>query len=263
MKRGADLTAKFPGLFLVHHNKPGQRVASHRHNEQHLIVPLRGEVRIRTQDGDHGVAPGRMIYIPSELEHEFIATNDKEGERLIALIDRKLWERLGGPESSLKVLPNHQLCQEILYFLLLNPRSKLVGKLIETFVATLGEALESSAKLGTDTTIAHVSQRAKDPRVRRALETLESEFREDVRMADLSRASGLSERNLSRLFTQELGLGPKEILIRLRLEEAKRLLADENKSVTEACFEVGYSSLSRFIQSFRAHFGRLPSDIRR
>ena len=263
MKRGADLAAQFPGLFLVHHNKPGDHVNSHHHDEHHLIVPLRGEVSIRTADATVVVAPGRMIYIPSTLEHEFHSTNEKEGERLIALIDRRLWERVDGARSPLRVLPAHQLCQEILYFLLLNPKSKLVRGLIETFVVALSEALDANASAEGTESVHHLSQRAKDPRVRKVLDTLEKEFAQDLRVSELSKTAGLSQRNLNRLFVQELGIGPKEILIRLRLEEAKRLLVEERKCVTEACFEVGYTSLSRFIQSFRAHFGRLPSDYLR
>jgi len=100
-------------------------------------------------------------------------------------------------------------------------------------------------------------------RVKKAVDYLSEQYTESqLKIGQVAKFSGLSLRNLNRLFVEELGLGPKEILIRLRLEEAKRILGSEGVSVTEASYKVGYQSLSRFIQAFRGLFGYLPSETK-
>ena len=47
---------------------------------------------------------------------------------------------------------------------------------------------------------------------------------------------------------------------RLRLTEARRLMLDENKNVTEAAFDVGYESVSQFIREYRKMFGQSPKE---
>ena len=47
---------------------------------------------------------------------------------------------------------------------------------------------------------------------------------------------------------------------RLRLTEARRLMLDENKNVTEAAFDVGYESLSQFTREYKRMFGAAPKE---
>jgi AraC-like DNA-binding protein len=56
---------------------------------------------------------------------------------------------------------------------------------------------------------------------------------------------------------------PHEFLTRLRVERAKTLLANGHHNVTEACFEVGYSSLGSFSVLFARQVGLSPSEYRR
>jgi AraC-like DNA-binding protein len=260
MKSGRDIAVQFPGLFVVHHNKPGQHTAAHAHDDHHLIVPLRGEARLLVNGEEWSFGPGRMAYLPAQCEHEFLSTNTKEGERLIALIDPKLWKRAQGPLMGALLLPAQQLCKELLFQLILSPKSRSVPELCLCFASVLGEAIESGAALGTTDSMESLLARARDLRVRKAATKLQEQFRDDLKMDALAKASGLSARNFTRLFAQELGIGPKQVLIRLRLEEARRLLSEESLSVTDTCYRVGYQSLSRFIQSYRETFGRLPSE---
>ena len=56
---------------------------------------------------------------------------------------------------------------------------------------------------------------------------------------------------------------PHEFLTRLRIERAKTLLARGSHNVTEACFEVGFSSLGSFSNLFADRVGLSPSEYRR
>jgi len=49
----------------------------------------------------------------------------------------------------------------------------------------------------------------------------------------------------------------------MRLERAKRMLADDNQPMTEIAFSTGFSSHSNFTRSFRNATGTTPGEYRR
>ncbi len=58
------------------------------------------------------------------------------------------------------------------------------------------------------------------------------------------------------------GLTPVQYLLEVRLAEARRLL--ENRacdSIAQVAARVGYDDARSFSRSFRARFGRLPSEV--
>lgn len=61
-------------------------------------------------------------------------------------------------------------------------------------------------------------------------------------------------------FKSAVGMGPLQCQKRLRLTEARRLMLDESKNVTEASVEVGYESLSQFIRDYRRMFRAAPKE---
>lgn len=61
-------------------------------------------------------------------------------------------------------------------------------------------------------------------------------------------------------FKSAVGMGPLQCQKRLRLTEARRLMLDENKNVTQASLEVGYESVSQFTRDYRKMFGQSPKE---
>ncbi|MCX6119097.1 MAG: AraC family transcriptional regulator [Proteobacteria bacterium] len=259
MQKGQDIAVRFNGLFLVHHNLPGSDVKAHSHPEHHLIIPLQGEVTIELEGRRLTCGPGRMIYVSPNTSHIFKSAREK-GERLICMIDPIAWKKAEGERFDSVVLPASQLCKEILVYLLVNPKTKNVNALIDTFVRTCLELLEvthSNSELSLD----HIDANLSRPELRKAMSLAREHFSEDFTVAELARRSGLSVRNLSRLFQQELGMSPKHLLMRLRIDRAKELLLAGEMTITETAFEVGYQSLSQFISAFRQLTGQIPSEF--
>jgi len=100
-------------------------------------------------------------------------------------------------------------------------------------------------------------------RLCRARDLAGSSFREPVRLDLLAREACLSPFHFHRLFTSTFGETPHEFITRLRLDHAKCMLAANNLSVTEICFESGYTSLGSFSSKFQATIGSSPSEYRR
>ncbi len=70
---------------------------------------------------------------------------------------------------------------------------------------------------------------------------------------------GLGERALEKLFKTELGIGPKEVMRRFRLQAAaERLARADAPSCGELALELGYADQAHFIKDFKAVVGRSP-----
>jgi AraC family transcriptional regulator len=100
-------------------------------------------------------------------------------------------------------------------------------------------------------------------RVCRARDYASALFAESVTLEDLARVACLSQNHLLRTFRQAFGVTPHQFLTHRRLEEARRLLAESDLSVTEICLSVGFQSFSSFSTLFRNRFGVSPSEFRK
>ena len=82
---------------------------------------------------------------------------------------------------------------------------------------------------------------------------------------DLERAAseaGLSAFHFLRLFANVLGVTPHQYLVRSRLRHAARLLTDDDRSITDVAFDVGFGDLSNFVRTFHRAAGVSPRRFR-
>lgn len=84
-----------------------------------------------------------------------------------------------------------------------------------------------------------------------------------LQVADLADAAGYSPFHFSRLFSAQLGIGPGQYLIALRVGRAKELLLADDAAVIDVACEVGFDSLSSFGRRFRSTVGVTPGQLRR
>jgi len=98
--------------------------------------------------------------------------------------------------------------------------------------------------------------------VQHAVEFLSSHAAEGVRIGELSRVAGVSERTLRKAFHTVHGLSPKQFDLRQRLFGARRALCQVDaarKTVTTIACEFGIFELGRFSRAYKAAFGESPS----
>jgi AraC-like DNA-binding protein len=79
----------------------------------------------------------------------------------------------------------------------------------------------------------------------------------------VARAAAISPFHFIRQFEAVFGVTPHQYRIQCRLDEAKRLLAAGQHSVTEVCMAVGFSSLGSFSELFKRRVGAPPSSYQR
>jgi AraC-like DNA-binding protein len=150
-------------------------------------------------------------------------------------------------------------------------------------LVVLGElgqaALEGASDVGLDEVglwlasrlVSLVSDRARSAPApsardrRRAVEAaawIETHSAEEIDLDAAAREVGLSAFHFLRLFSRVLGVTPHQYLVRSRLRRAARLLADDERSITDIAFQVGFGDLSNFVRTFHKAAGVSPRRFR-
>jgi len=100
-------------------------------------------------------------------------------------------------------------------------------------------------------------------RLCRARDLLAAEYQSPISLDQAAREACLSPFHFHRLFRSTFGETPHDFLTSRRMDRARRLLASGEMSVTDVCFEVGYSSLGSFSTKFQTIVGRPPTQYQR
>lgn len=105
--------------------------------------------------------------------------------------------------------------------------------------------------------------RASDFRIRRALRLLDDIVGEQIDLATVSRAAGLSRPHFFKLFREQMGVPPTLYLNALRLERAIDRLARGEENVEAIGLDLGFSTAASFSRFFAANSVVAPSAYRR
>ncbi|GCE28693.1 AraC family transcriptional regulator [Dictyobacter alpinus] len=108
----------------------------------------------------------------------------------------------------------------------------------------------------------HVTFTAHMQAVQGAIQVMHSHLHELLTLEDLASVACLSPYHFNRVFRRLIGIPPGEFLSALRLQKARRLLLTTPLSVTDICFEVGYTSTGSFTSRFAQAVGLSPRMLR-
>lgn len=95
------------------------------------------------------------------------------------------------------------------------------------------------------------------------ISALEQRFNEPWTLAQMAKLAHVSRTSLLRVFRQATGKSPIDYLIGLRIEAAKRLLRQSERSMTDIALETGFGDSNYFARQFRLVTGRTPTVFRR
>jgi AraC family transcriptional regulator len=100
-------------------------------------------------------------------------------------------------------------------------------------------------------------------RVQMVLSTVNNDpFNHDINLGTLCTRCGISRRHMGRLFTASIGITFRQYLRSVRMAKALKLLAQNNVSVKEVAFTVGYSTCSAFSRDFKLAYNLTPTEFR-
>jgi AraC-like DNA-binding protein len=96
----------------------------------------------------------------------------------------------------------------------------------------------------------------------RARDAIDRDYAQPLDISALAGVAAASEAHFIRTFRATFGETPHRYLQRRRVERAMALLRNSDRSVTQICFDVGFSSLGTFSRTFSAVVGQSPSSFR-
>ncbi len=101
-----------------------------------------------------------------------------------------------------------------------------------------------------------------DPELSKVVRYLREHACEGIRMTDITRATGMERRTLERRMKALFGRSPKDELMRIQIEEAKRLLSSTELSIKAISMRTGFANSRYFTQVFRMRVGAAPGQYR-
>ena len=99
-------------------------------------------------------------------------------------------------------------------------------------------------------------------RLLRARDAMDRTYAQPLDIPSLARIAFVSEAHFIRTFRTTFGETPHRYLQRRRVERSMFLLRETDRSVTDICLDVGFSSLGTFSRTFRDIVGVNPTDYR-
>ena len=141
-------------------------------------------------------------------------------------------------------IPNQDTCMEA------QPSSARMLQWLERFYSEIGA--------GTD------CGEGTYPQVNRALRRIASSYGDNgLSLKELAAQWHISAAYLGKLFKEQTGEFFNDYLLKVRIEEAKRLLLEDKLRIGEIALEVGFSNQSYFNKMFRKIYGISPAEYRR
>ena len=99
-------------------------------------------------------------------------------------------------------------------------------------------------------------------RLLRARDAMDRAYAEPLNVRAVAAVAHISEAHFSRSFRIAFGETPHRYLQRRRVERSMFLLRETDRSITDICFDVGFTSRGTFSRMFREIVGEAPSDYR-
>lgn len=220
--------------------------APHAHPRGQLICASRGVMRVVSGKDVLVVPPSQAVWVPPNVEHEVYFPGEVSLRNLF--VEAAVSGRLHNECTILKVSP---LLRELILKAVIIGEAYTPGssgyRLMMVLIDELCQAEPTELRLPG----------GHDERLQRAIEKMIADPGGIKKIDALASVACTSPRTLSRLFIRETGLTFGAWRKRLILQEAIQRLGN-GQNVTAVTFDLGYQSLSAFIEMFRQALGTSP-----
>ena len=226
----------------------------HIRNDFQFYLNLRTPIEVCIQGEWSKMEAGEFVLLPPGEARSYRGTGGEPEYLLIHFeYEGELVEKLIGGQRALPV--SIQELSQRLVEELLNPRDG-AEQMIDALGVQLLIELVRCAHVVTK------KKAAEDERVRVLEQYMKTDFHRSLGREDFSRAVSLSPSHVGHFFQKKTGKTLISRLTEIRIDEAKKLLAQTNLPLTFIALEVGFNSYSHFTQLFQRYLGCSPSKYR-
>jgi AraC family transcriptional regulator len=239
-----------------------------------IMLVTRGSVSVWRRDGaarrTAHLSPGKAWLVPAgaPLSYEWTGAGRGLREMITMVLPQRELERTAAVLSQARSAPV-ALTEAIL------TEDRVVGSVLTGLTRAMAAgADELYAESSAAFLLAHVLSQygagspvpvaagREDARVQAAVEFMRDSLHLPVSLADIAASAGLSPYHFARVFRGATGVPPHRFLTRMRIDAARRRLADGDLTVTEIARLCGFSSASQFSTAFRRETGVAPRTFR-
>lgn len=101
-----------------------------------------------------------------------------------------------------------------------------------------------------------------EDRLYKVIGYINEHFIEDISIDSIGAAIGISKFSLSRMFSEKIGMSLRTYINSLRFEKMKALFTTTDLTITEVCYECGFSNQRTFNRVCLNLYGKTPKEIR-
>jgi AraC family transcriptional regulator len=240
-----------------------------------IMLVTRGSVAVRRRDGAVGrpaqLSPGKAWLVPAgaTLSYDWTGAGDGTREMILMVLPEddlaRTAELLGRRQPTPVTLPGTVLTEDPVVRSVLTGVTRALSAGVDELYAESSAAFLLAHMLSQYGSGAPspVGIGREDARVQTAVEFIRDSLHLPVTLADIAASAGLSPYHFGRVFRVATGVPPHRFLTRMRIDVARRRLADSDLSVTEVAQLCGFSSASQFSTAFRRETGMAPRTFRR
>ncbi len=141
----------------------------------------------------------------------------------------------------------------------------------ESGILAISELLDNSTSdtIGTLLALFNVLNSIKDENtedendfVKKAVLYIESNYHKPFDVSEYAKSIGVSRSYFTTVFTERTGMSPYSLLIKERIENAKKHLDKGDLTITQIATKVGFASIDRFSSIFKRKTGISPKRYR-
>ncbi|MDY5930798.1 MAG: AraC family transcriptional regulator [Candidatus Ornithospirochaeta sp.] len=262
------------GILFDHRlNLCGFNLPLHFENLYQILIVLRGHIVYTVEENSYDMAE-RSIVVLNTMENHFLKVLEYPYERVIIRLDPSyFFDEVKAPELMGLFIQRskgfrHKLdvsdeAWEVIHECIssiekeYNSQKSLSELIVGAEIRKLFVHIHRGMKIEDNLPSSIVST------VGRAMNYMNMHFKEKLRVEEIANIAMVSKDHLSHIFSKTTGKSIKQYLIDLRINHAKFLLSETEKSISEIAEDCGYEDMNFFSRQFRNEEEISPSEFRK
>jgi AraC-like DNA-binding protein len=247
----------------------------HKHDFIEIVYVERGEAEQRIDDNVYNVKRGDVVFINYGSEHSFVGSEDYcyynvcfnpeimgkvvDNSNALALLSLTAFNELRKENNCGKISFSAQDSKDVEFVLErmkreMDEKKEGYGRVIENYLSILFSYMLRRSLLPEIFSSSNVWENL--------VQYISSNPDGELTLDALAKRCFYNPSYFSRVFKQKMGISVSEYVRERRMDKAKSLLQNTNKTVEKITEEVGYSDRSAFYHAFIKAFGCSPGEMR-
>ena len=246
--------------FFYHEKEQGFLFPGEAHPMLELTYVDQGSLHSVADGQDLLLKQGDMvIYAPNQWHMQYAdvdvapryvtLTFDLQGDGISHLMNRKFTASRQMVSLLRQMLREHEQVDEFSNDMIIAQLNMLLLELLREAAAPSGVKLQTSNAIHSENEI-----------IRKAQQYISSHIREKLSVPLVARQVDVSPSYLTALFHKNLQISPGEYIRRIKLQESKQMIRENDLNFTEIAAALQYSTVHHFSRQFKDKFGITPTE---